>query len=173
MVGAASNGGSRGASSETLLTRPRIASLQCDPVVWPQSRWYLGVRPRADRDRDRVLFNGPTTDAEAAVWRDCHKRANEISELLKDVGQILAGVPDDSRTEVVRSLKAERQMIMALYPPPSTRRAPAFNLDRWRLDQLKRLAKSDLPQMFLEPIRASRVIPALELRVHGKRRRRK
>ena len=126
-----------------------------------------------DRGRDRVLFNGPTTDAEAAGWRRPQRRVDDIAALLQGAEQTFDGLPDEVRAEAIRSLKAERDLLTAICPSPSTRRAPGFDLDRWRLERLKLLVKSNPPDRFLEPIRASGVIRALERRVHGERRRRK
>jgi hypothetical protein len=125
----------------------------------------------SDRDRDCVLFNGPKTDEEAELWRQCRSRVVDIDRLLERLDEAMDASSSHNRLEVRHSLKAERDLIDAMFPAEATRRSTGFDLDIWRLEHLSQLVKSKPPERFVEPIHASGILKTLRRRVGRSNRR--
>lgn len=78
-----------------------------------------------------VIFNGPITDDEKALWDRQHARK---CDALEEIDCLRALISDNPK--VVQQLIGFEQMevnaIDALYPSEVIRRRPGFNLQRWR-----------------------------------------
>jgi hypothetical protein len=120
-----------------------------------------------DLERGRVLANGPLTEGEAVVWRAQRAKLPQLNWWIS----LIEGRPDlmggGGFRDTLRKLRAERDLVLALYPSTATRRGVGFDLTVWRLHRLRRFAASKPPEPYKSHLRASRVIKALTAAVRS------